>query len=431
MNLQREWTQQILIEIEKFKNSSDPDIIIGNITSLRSLLKHFRKELFEENKTLDVGDYIMAHRNDKHPVQLSVIQTIPVLAAFNPSVFVTKHLRTSVLFLLDIAKTAKDSKIKSSCYFNLAKLIDLVDIKYLQDYLSDIMSALSYELERFNKPTCIEVIKCFQSLSSKFKKKILETANLNRYIDTILINGLHPQSLEVLTEISKMESNDTRSVETQLKLLYMIGYVLQGEIYQFKEKHLEHIPMKNVLEFQKRISDEPSIDKKEAAIAQALQALTNYDFSDVAKVLPMFFKDVVLEYLDHSNPAIRKAAAKAGCLLYNRANSLSNQDSIPKNTVSEILDKFLCIAFNDSEDDIRETMLNALNENFDEFLNHEKHLQMLFMCINDSVYSVKEKALTIIGKPYSTFWIFCSLTHLLLITSTPNTEKSLRYCAFP
>lgn len=368
---------------------------------MRSLLKYFRKELFDGLKAFDGGDYIIAHRNDKQPVQFAVIQTIPVLAAFNRDGFTAKHLKISITFLMDLARTTKDPKLKSSCYYNLAKLIEMIDMRPLQDYLPDIMLSLFNELEKYSKPMCSEVIKCYQSLSNKFKKKILEYGNMNRLIDTILINGLQAQSLEFIAEISKMDASDNRSAETQLKILYLISYILQGEMYHFKEKHLENIQLKNVLEFQKRIMDETSIDRNSVSISHALQALTNYEFNDLAKVLPGFFKDVVLEYLDSSNPVIRKAAAKAGCLLYNKSDSLTSQDSIPKNMVYQILDKFLCIAFNDPDDEIRETMLSSLNENFDEFLNHEKHLQMLFMCINDSVYSVKEKALQIIGKIYS------------------------------
>ena len=361
-------------------------------------MKYFRKELFEKG-SFDITEYIFAHRNDRQLVQISVIQTIPVIAAFNPEFFIQKNLKTSILFLLDVGKTAKDPKLKSVCYFNLAKLIDLLEQSALDPYLGDILLTLTNELDKRIKPHCLEIIKCYHSLRHKFKKKILSLIDINQLVDNILINGLYPQSLDLLTEITKLDSKENESAEIELKLLNVISFILQGEIYHFKEKYLADIPIsqKSISGFQRTLIQETQIDRSPNSIAQSLQALTNFRFVHFAKVMPVLFRDVVLEFFDNSNPTIRKAAAKAGCLLYNKQIAESTHDSIGKIIVLEILDKFLCVAFNDPDDEVRETMLNSLNEDFDEFLNHERYLQMLFMCINDSVYSVKEKALQIIG----------------------------------
>lgn len=92
-------------------------------------------------------------------------------------------------------------------------------------------------------------------------------------------------------------------------------------------------------------------------------------------------KDNVLNYLDNQSKLIRKAAAKAGCLLYVKKE---RGQLISKNIMYEILEKFMAVAISDPEDEIRQTMLKSLNENFDDYLNEHNFLKKLFLCVNDS-----------------------------------------------
>lgn len=52
------------------------------------------------------------------------------------------------------------------------------------------------------------------------------------------------------------------------------------------------------------------------AIADAIQTLSTFGFSKYENELANFVKDNVLHFLDNKDENIRKAAAKAGCLLY-------------------------------------------------------------------------------------------------------------------
>ena len=59
----------------------------------------------------------------------------------------------------------------------------------------------------------------------------------------------------------------------------------------------------------------------------------------------------------------------------------------------DILDKFMSVAISDPEDDIRETMLDSLNQKLDEYLNSPNNIRKLFLCINDRNAKVQEYAL--------------------------------------
>lgn len=58
----------------------------------------------------------------------------------------------------------------------------------------------------------------------------------------------------------------------------------------------------------------------------------------------------MLGYLDNKNKLIRKAAAKAGCLLYVKKE---RGQLISQKIMYEILEKFMVVAISDEEDEIR------------------------------------------------------------------------------
>ena len=49
-----------------------------------------------------------------------------------------------------------------------------------------------------------------------------------------------------------------------------------------------------------------------------------------------FVKEIVLPYLDNKNPLIRRAAAKAGSLLYVNVSDISSY-SLTRNVMSEVI----------------------------------------------------------------------------------------------
>lgn len=110
----------------------------------------------------------------------------------------------------------------------------------------------------------------------------------------------------------------------------------------------------------------------------------------------MLVKDAVLPQLANPNPIIRKAAAKAGCLLYVKKNRAMGEQKISNLVMYEILDKFMNVAIADPDQEIRHTMLSSLNENFDQYLKAPSNLRKLFLCMNDPVAQVQEIALTVL-----------------------------------
>jgi len=133
------------------------------------------------------------------------------------------------------------------------------------------------------------------------------------------------------------------------------------------------------------------------SVAMAIQTLSTFSFEDYEEEIAVFVKKSVLFYLDNVYAEIRKAAAQAGCLLYVKKKRKWGKQ-INRSNMTEIMDKFMSVAISDNEDEIRMTMLQALNENFDYFLNTPNNLKKLFLCLNDSCKGVQQLSLIILSR---------------------------------
>jgi FKBP12-rapamycin complex-associated protein len=73
-------------------------------------------------------------------------------------------------------------------------------------------------------------------------------------------------------------------------------------------------------------------------------------------------------------------------------------------------------ATTDNEDRIRITMLKYLNPQFDPFISKYENLLMLFNCMQDQSYDIKERTVKILGRlvPHNAAQILPYLRQLLI-----------------
>ena len=382
--------------MKKTLQSTDPDVIHGNILTLKSLLSHSREEQFTNNIE-EISRYILQKKDLKHyHIQIAVIETIPILAKFGKGAFVLEFLHPSITHLLSYAVQTKIPKDKALCYSTLAEIFNPLDESFIKDHVKTVAKHILDELKTKTKPLCVETLKCLESITTKFRKKIVDHVDLQLLVDYILLNGLTTQSVSFLMHLTKLNIASL-SEHIQCKLLFTISFVLAGKIYPFFYK--ENLDKVVISRFQQSlILETANIDlNSNEAKGLAIQTLSNFNF-DAYDSLALFVKDTVLPYLDNSNSMIRKAAAKAGCLLYIKKERSVGQQMISKNLMYEIMEKFMSVAISDPDVEIRQTMLSSLNQNFDFYLNSASNLRKLFLCVNDTNEKVQELALIILCK---------------------------------
>jgi hypothetical protein len=314
--LQQEWLQKIYNEIKSSLQNTDFDVIHGNILTLKSLLTHSREEVFA-SYIIDISKYILSKKELKnYPIQIAVIETIPILARFGKGIFLLEFLDPAIKHLLQYSNQSKNPVDKALCYSTLAEIFTPLDEDFIKDYIKNVMKNILEELQQKNKPLCTETIKCLESLALKFKKKIADNVDVHLLIDCILLNGLTQTSVNFLETLSKLKI-PTFAEHIQCKLLMTISMILNGKIYHFTPK--ENLEKANISRFQTNLIQEASnaeCFKSAEAKGLAIQILGSFNFDAYVDSLAVFVKDVVLLYLDDvKDAAVRKAAAKAGLFL--------------------------------------------------------------------------------------------------------------------
>ncbi|CAD8184910.1 unnamed protein product [Paramecium octaurelia] len=381
-------------EIESRKKSKEEEYIHGNIMMIKILLTYAKQDVFSQQQIYDQGEYVLSKKDHKSSIiNRAVIETLPILAKHAKHHAVQEFMEQSISFLLSQTVLARSVKDKSLPYMTLAMLISFLNENMLQDLIKKVILHIRQEL--LQKNFCVEMIHCLQVIFQNYTRKFAEFTSVDVLVDQILLNGLHPQSVQFLNQLCIQQPRQSDYI--QQKLLQTIAAILLRKIINFVNPKQQNFDGSILNDFQGYLQKAITTTefRSPEAIANAIQTLSTFSF-DLQDSLAIFVKDAVLPNLANSNPIIRKATAKAGCLLYIKKGRSTGQQMISKNVMYEILDKFMNVAISDTEQDIRQTMLASLNENFDPYLNSPNNLRKLFLCMNDPIPEVQEIALTIL-----------------------------------
>lgn len=145
-------------------------------------------------------------------------------------------------------------------------------------------------------------------------------------------------------------------------------------------------------------------------IALALKVLGNFDFG--GHTLNEFVREAALPYLEHDSPEVRKEAVLASTQLFIN-DPICNQTSAHSiEIVNDVLEKLLAVGITDqsrcsdlgtltdysSDVEIRQAVLQNLDEKFDRHLAQAEDIRCLFVALNDEEFKIRELAIGIIGR---------------------------------
>ena len=147
-----------------------------------------------------------------------------------------------------------------------------------------------------------------------------------------------------------------------------------------------------------RVSSQASVSTNQAigdprAIRLALSILGSFEFGDNLSV--QFINATVVGHLDDENPLTRVGAALCCCKVLSCIHSL---DSASKEARNEILERCLVLAAADPESDVRKSILEAMNGDFDSFLAEDSNLRLVLVPLNDEDLEVRKIATTLLGR---------------------------------
>lgn len=149
--------------------------------------------------------------------------------------------------------------------------------------------------------------------------------------------------------------------------------------------------------------------QKTGLVTLALKTLASYDFTEFSDSVTQFIENSVLNFLDDENPTVRKDAVKTCCSLsfsqnapaqgaQNGPQTYQRLGAVMIRIVNKLLHKFFVTATTDNDYRIRVTMLKYLNSQFDPFISRYENLLMLFNCMQDSNFDIRDRTVRILGR---------------------------------
>jgi len=124
-----------------------------------------------------------------------------------------------------------------------------------------------------------------------------------------------------------------------------------------------------------------------------------------------FIRDVVSCYLLHPSHDVRREAGLICCLLLLPSNDGFETHGNDKygevhlrlgsasvTVVEEVMQKLLCAAVSDASPIVRNTIISAFDERYDQYLCQGQHLPTIFLCLQDEALAVRAAALRLLGR---------------------------------
>ena len=351
------------------------------------------------------------YREHRDPtIRRTVVEIIPLLAAYAPKEFCHNYLARSMQHLQNLLK---DPKQRNMAFVAIGKIAHAVGSSigpYLDTILLYIREALSMKNRTKNSDEA-PIFECISMVS------IAVGQTLSKYMEALLDPIFSCELSDALTQALVDMAHYIPSVKStiQEKLLDLLSRTLCGQSFQTLGHPTQGKGLPPIYGKDYRDQKDPQhVDHKDQEIALALHTLGSFDFS--GHVLNEFVRDVAIRYVEDDDPTIRKAAALTCCQLFVNDPIVHQTSHHAIQVVSDVIEKLLTVGVADPHPDIRQTVLVSLDARFDRHLAKAENVRTLFLALNDEKFPIREAAMTIIGRltAVNPAYVFPSLRKVLI-----------------
>lgn len=402
--------------------------------------------------------YENTYRYKNHRLQIvkqELSNIFPLLCRVAPDLFVEKFLHKTLYYYLSQLKKYKSqhseaANAEKSAIFRSTGLIALEVgnhmATYLDAILDNIRDGLSYPSNSSvhlilssavlangtPDPSSLNSIPTSTASSSKHRalRKDTEPAifdcigKLSTAVGPALTKHLQRDILDMMFTNCSLSIHMQEVLQTLLtniptltdlintKLLNLLSLVLSGKTFQPPGSPYGSIRINESLARDYRlvmisrdtglsinaISSSDAYDAYDSQILiQALEMLAAFEFENYQ--LNEFVRYCTITFLEHQNPKVRLLATQTSCAIFVK-DPICHQTSVNAlNAVNEVLDKLLSIATTDHVPEIRLEGLHCLNNgHFDHQLSQAENVRLLFIALNDEIFSVRKVAIAILGR---------------------------------
>ncbi|KAH9825549.1 TOR1 phosphatidylinositol 3-kinase [Teratosphaeria destructans] len=351
------------------------------------------------------------YRDHRDPtIRRTVVEIMPVLAAYAPKEFCHHYLARSMQHLQTLLKDPKQRNMAFVAIGKIANAVGSQIAPYLDTILLHIRDALSVKNRSKNTDEA-PIFECISMISIAVGQTL--SKYMEALLDPIFACGLSDALTQALVDMAHYIPPVKPTI--QEKLLDLLSRTLCGRPFQTLGHPTQGQGLPPIYTREVRDQRDPQhLEHKEQEIALALHTLGSFDFS--GHILNEFVRDVAIRYVEDDDPIIRKAAALTCCQLFVRDPIVHQTSHHALQVVSDVIEKLLTVGVADPQPDIRQTVLASLDQRFDKHLAKAENVRSLFIALNDEKFAIREAAMTIIGRltNVNPAYVFPSLRKVLI-----------------
>ncbi|KAI8628398.1 TOR kinase [Xylariaceae sp. FL1651] len=362
--------------------------IHASLLVLKELLE--QGGMFMQDHYQEACEIVFRHKDHRDvAIRKTVVMLIPDLANYSPADFALTYLHKFMLFLSGMLKKEKERNDAFLAIGNIANSVKSAIAPYLDGVLIYVREGLS--LQSRKRGSVDPVFDCISRLAVAVGQTL--SKYMEALLDPIFACELTPKLTQALVDMAFYIPPVKATI--QERLLDMLSKVLCGEPFKPlgapTPNTLSTVPI-----IPKDAKDPQIYEHRKAEIKLALNTLGSFDFS--GHILNEFVRDVAIKYVEDDDPEIREAAALTCCQLYVRDPIVNQTSHHALQVVGDVIEKLLTVGVSDPQPNIRRTVLAALDERFDPHLAKAENIRTLFFALNDEVFSIREVAISIIGR---------------------------------
>ncbi|EPX74347.1 phosphatidylinositol kinase Tor2 [Schizosaccharomyces octosporus yFS286] len=404
-----QWYTRILVEAQNGVAQGSNEYIHGSLLVYRQLF--LKAGMFMHERYREVSNTILQFKDHRDSlIRKTVTELIATISTYNPEEFVSNYLHVCMLHLLNLLKKERARMLAFSTLGKIAVAITNSIVPYLDPICAAIKESLTVHIRSKNSSDAA-IFQCISYLSIALGQAFSSYAY--DLFDLIFASGLSEASYDALSHLA--HNIPPLLPVIQERLLDMLSIILSGR--PFIPPGCPHQHVVRVLQSAKESGLKVGPYTNDVYVL-ALQTLGDFNFSGY--ILNEFVKDYVVTYLENDDASIRKAAAVTCCELFVHDPIHSQTSDHAIQVVAEVLEKLLTVGICDTNPDIRLTVLLSLDSRFDRHLAQVDKIRLLFIAINDEVFSIREASLKILGRlnAYNPAYVMPYLRKLMLKTLT-------------
>ncbi|KAK0707622.1 phosphatidylinositol 3-kinase-like protein [Lasiosphaeris hirsuta] len=386
--MKQEWMDKMRSEAIKGLKINTVESIHASLLVLKELLE--QGGMYMQDHYQEACDIVFRHKDARDPaIRKTVVLLIPDLANYAPTEFASSYLHKFMVYLSGMLKKEKERNDAFLAIGNVANSVKSAIAPYLDGVLIYVREGLS--LQSRKRGSVDPVFDCISRLAVAVGQTL--SKYMEALLDPIFACELTPKLTQALVDMAFYIPPVKATI--QERLLDMLSKVLCGE--PFRPLGAPHPNSLTSIPVIPKDPKDPSVHERgKAEVKLALNTLGSFDFS--GHVLNEFVRDVAIKYVEDDDPEIREAAALTCCQLYVRDPIVNQTSYHALQVVADVIEKLLTVGVSDPDHKIRQTVLAALDERFDQHLAKAENIRTLFFALHDEHFRNREVAVTIIGR---------------------------------